>query len=124
MVAWQAFLAGMALSAVVVALLLFRRERDIRMLAVNQSRRVLKGQAAEQIAPMLPEFAFLPSDARFLGHPVDYVVFDGLSEGDDVEIVLVEVKSGNARMNDNERRIRDAVDAGRVRFEVVRVDVG
>jgi len=45
--------------------------------SVNTSRAVLKGKMAEQLAPILPEFQYLPSDAKFLGDPVDYVVFDG-----------------------------------------------
>ena len=34
---------------------------------------------AEQMAPLLPGFAYLPADARFLGDPIDYVIFDGYS---------------------------------------------
>ena len=45
----------------------------------------------------------------------------GYGDGDDVEIVLVEVKTGRAKLTPDERRIQDAVAAGRVRFEVVRL---
>ena len=44
--------------------------------SANQSRAVLKGKLAEQIAPLLPGFNYWPSDSRFLGDPVDYFVFD------------------------------------------------
>lgn len=121
MLPWQAFLAGAAASAVVMAWLLFRRARSIRQAALAASRRVLKGLAAEQLAPLVPGFAFLPADARFLGHPVDYVVFDGYGDGDDVEIVLVEVKTGRAGLSEGEARIRAAVEQGRVRFQVLRL---
>ena len=33
--------------------------------SVNTSRAVLKGKMAEQLAPLLPEFQYLPSDAKF-----------------------------------------------------------
>lgn len=41
------------------------------------------GQIAQQLAPLLPGFceSFNPKDARFLGHPIDFVIFDGLEEG-------------------------------------------
>lgn len=82
---------------------------------------MLHGLAAEQLAPFLPGFNYLPSDARFLGSPIDYVVFDGLADGDDVEIVLLEVKTGGAHLSERERRVRRAVDEGRVRYEVLRL---
>jgi predicted Holliday junction resolvase-like endonuclease len=33
--------------------------------SVNTSRAVLKGKMAEQLAPIMPEFRYLPSDAKF-----------------------------------------------------------
>ena len=97
-------------------------KRRVRREALGQSRATLKGQLVEQLLPLLPDFEFDARDARFLGAPIDYVVFDGYSEGADVEVVLVEVKTGNARLSDGEKRIREAIRKGRVRFEVVRVD--
>lgn len=86
-----------------------------------RSRGTRGGKAAEQLAPLLPGFAdrFDPQDARFLGAPVDYVVFDGLAEGELREVVLVEVKTGRGRLNANERAVRDAVLQGRINYEVL-----
>ncbi len=93
-----------------------------------QSRAVLKGKLAEQLAPLLPGFAYLPADARFLGDPIDYVVFDGYTEvkdnggnGEALEIVLLDIKQGKSMLTTGQRRIAEAVAAGRVRFETVRV---
>ncbi len=97
--------------------------------SVNTSRAVLKGKMAEQFAPILPEFQYLPSDAKFLGDPVDYVVFDGytdLRDGqgkvDDVEIVLIDIKSGGARLTKGQQAIAQAIQQGRIRFETIRID--
>ncbi len=107
-----------------------RREAIIeaRRESTEQSRAVLKGKLAEQIAPLLPGFAYLPADARFLGDPVDYVVFSGYSEvkdnganGDALEVVILDIKKGQAGLTKGQRRIAEAIAAGRVRFEVVRV---
>ncbi len=98
-----------------------------RRQGAEQSRAVLKGKMAEQIAPLLPGFAYWPADARFLGDPVDYVVFDGysaLKDGDvegDLEIVILDIKQGKSMLTEGQRQIAKAVEAGRVRFEVVRV---
>ena len=89
--------------------------------ALTRSRRVLKGQAAEQLAPLTGDFPYLANDARFLGSPIDYVVFDGLSDSDQVEVIFVEVKSGAAKLSDRERRVRDAIRKGRVRWTELRM---
>ena len=97
--------------------------------SVNTSRAVLKGKMAQQFAPILPEYQYLPSDAKFLGDPVDYVVFDGytdLRDGqgkvDDVEIVLIDIKSGGARLTKGQQAIAQAIQQGRIRFETIRID--
>ena len=97
--------------------------------SVNTSRAVLKGKMAEQLAPIMPEFRYLPSDAKFMGDPIDYVVFDGYSEfrdGDglpeDIEVVLIDIKSGGARLTKGQQAIAQAIREGRVRFETIRID--
>ena len=115
------FLVGAALSAVIVAGLLLQRASTIRAGAVTMSRAVLRGQAAEQMMPFVDGFPFDPNDARFLGHPLDYVIFDGLGGDGDVSVVFVEVKTGGARLSAREKRVRQAIEAGRVRFEIVRL---
>lgn len=88
----------------------------------KQSRAVLKGQINEQIAPFLPGFPFNPSDARFIGKPVDMLIFDGISNGELERVVFLEIKSGrHKRLTDNERMIRDAVIEGRVEFEIFEI---
>lgn len=96
---------------------------DARRDAAKRSRSVLGGRASEQLVPLVPEFCerFDPSEARFLGAPIDYVVFDGLGSGELREVVLVEVKTGGSKLNANERAVRRAVAEGRVRFELLRL---
>lgn len=97
--------------------------------SVNTSRAVLKGKMAEQLAPILPEFTYLPSDAKFLGDPIDYVVFDGYSQfrdgegrAEDIDVVFIDIKSGGARLTKGQQAIAQAIAAGRVRFETIRID--
>ena len=71
----------------------------------------------EQVAPFLPDFPCNPADARFIGKPVDFIAFAGLSEKDSVdEVLLIEVKTGRSELNAREKEIRRAVNEGRVRY--------
>jgi predicted Holliday junction resolvase-like endonuclease len=90
----------------------------------TRSRSVLSGKVQEQLAPLFPEFfaQFNPCDARFIGSPFDYLVLDGLDNGERVErVVFVEVKSGNSQVNRRERLVRDAIQAGRVEYQLLRL---
>jgi predicted Holliday junction resolvase-like endonuclease len=71
--------------------------------------------------PYWPQFPFVARDARFLGSPVDFVVFDGLSESAVRRVVFVEVKTGDARVSVREQGIRDAVNRGAVEWMELRV---
>ena len=97
---------------------------DILKDSVNRSRSTLKGRISEQMAPFLPEFPFSSADARFIGNPIDFVVFDGYTsvkddQGDMINIVLVEVKKGKGRLTREETLIRKAVEEGRVSWQTI-----
>jgi predicted Holliday junction resolvase-like endonuclease len=96
--------------------------------ALSKARAVLKGKIGEQLAPLLPEFLkyYTPSEARFLGTPIDYVIFKNLSKvetGEPLEIILLDVKTGGATLNSTQKKIKSAVEEGRVKFHPLHVDV-
>ena len=91
--------------------------------AKKRSRAVSKGLMLESICPYLPDFKHHPRDARFLGDPIDFVVFQGLFPTKKVnELTVIEVKSGNSRMNETEESIKKAIDKGKVSFELIRIE--
>ena len=116
---------GIAIGAVVALLCVLAVApyyiRRFRKDAIQQSRAVTRGQIYEQLVPYLPDFQFNPKDAQFLGRPVDFVVFDGLDQGEVRRIVFVEVKTGVSTLTTRERRVRDAIRAGRVEWQELRV---
>ena len=142
-----AAVAAAALLAVVLVLVIWLAERrrdqariqqlledrdrslaEARRESVERSRSTLKGRIAEQMAPLLPGFRYAPADARFLGDPVDYVVFSGYTGMRDadagsggMEVVLLEVKQGGSVLSPSQKAIAACVEEGRVRFEVCRV---
>ncbi len=92
----------------------------IRREAVVQSRAVLGGKFVEQLAPYLPQFSYDPTEARFIGSPIDLIVFPGLATGEPQEIVIMEIKSGkNYQLTPQERKIRQLVEDGMVRWELI-----
>jgi predicted Holliday junction resolvase-like endonuclease len=97
---------------------------EIRKDSVNRSRSTLKGRISEQMAPLLPEFTYSPADARFIGNPIDFVVFDGYTKakdekGDAISVVLVEIKKGKGKLTREESLIKKAVEEGRVSWRTI-----
>lgn len=104
----------------------FRNQCDKKKLrkdAVKRSKAVINGQVAEQIAPFLPDFPANPSDARFIGKPVDFIVFSGLSENERIdEILFVEVKTGKSLLSEREKEVKKAIEKGNVRYVEYRIN--
>ena len=89
--------------------------------AIAKSRAVLGGQFSENLAPYLPDFAYKPTECRFLGKPTDFIVFKGMDEKKIDEVIFVEVKSGDAKLNSQEKNLKKAIDEKRVKFEEYRI---
>ena len=98
-----------------------RYTRAIREDAVQRSLAVTAGKVHEQLVPYLPEFGFNPKDARFLGSPVDLVVFDGLSAGEVQRVVFLEVKTGGALLTEREMQVRAVIEARQVAWVELRL---
>lgn len=117
-------LAGLAIGAFLTFLgaLLWKATytRAIRRDAIGRSQATIAGMVHEQLLPILPDFPFNPKDARFLGSPVDLVIFDGLDAGQLQRIVFLEVKTGGAGLTARERQLRDVVRAGKVSWQEMR----
>ena len=97
---------------------------EIREDAIKQSRSVLSGQFSEQIAPYLPDFPFKPTEARFIGKPIDFVVFKGMDEKQIKEIVFVEVKSGKSSLSEVEKSLKSAIEDKHVSWREYKVPDG
>ena len=102
--------------------------------AVDTSRSSLKGKISEQMSPLFPEFysKYEPSDARFLGSPIDFVIFRNMSKFDKktkdeenpIEVVLLDIKTGKyAGLNPLQKSIKKAVEEKRVSFDVIEPNI-
>ena len=102
-------------------------------LSLNQQRSSVKGKINEQVAPFMPEFSekYAASDARFLGSPIDFVIFKNMSKFDKttkdeknpIEVVLVDIKTGKSkRLTNLEKAIKIACEEGRVSFDKIDIE--
>lgn len=96
-------------------------EERIRADAIKRSTAVVAGQVTEHLIPHMGLFPYNPKDARFLGAPVDLIVFEGMSEGDVRQVIFLEVKTNSSTLSTRERRIRDAIVEGRVAWQELRI---
>ena len=113
---------GIVLASLYFVIWKLRYSAAIRENAVQRSLAVTAGKVHEQLVPYLPEFGFNPKDARFLGSPVDLVVFDGLAAGDVKRVVFLEVKTGGALLTARERQVRDVIEAREVAWAELRLN--
>ena len=96
-------------------------EASIREDAIKRSGAVIAGKISEHLAPYMPGFAYNARDVRFIGSPVDLVVFDGLSENALRRIVFVEIKTGASTLSTRERDVRDAILLKQIEWQEFRL---
>lgn len=94
---------------------------EIRKDAISQSRAILAGQFSEQLAPYLPDFPYKPTEVRFIGKPIDFLVFKGMDDKNINEVVFVEVKSASSRITEVEKSLKNAIEAKKVLWREYRV---
>ena len=95
---------------------------ELRQDAIDRSRANLGGQFAEQLAPYFPDFPYSPNELRWLGKPIDYVVFRGMDHNDLQEIVFLEIKSGKAQLNEHQRQVKKLLGEKKVSWAEYRVE--
>jgi len=94
---------------------------ETRKDAIRRSRSVIEGQVVEQLVPHFPEWKYVPSEARFLASPLDYVVFSGLSKDNVKEIIFVEVKTNKSQVTKRQKSVREAIKNGKVKYELLEI---
>lgn len=103
-------------------------EARIRKDANNRQRNTMRGQGLEQLAPLTLFNTYVGDDFRWMGNPVDYLIIDGLADVTDGvteeirDIMLIDVKTGKADLSKVQRRIRDAVVAGKFSFAIYNIE--
>jgi predicted Holliday junction resolvase-like endonuclease len=107
--------------------ILAQKIKEARQDTIKRSRSVLRGQASEHLAPFVIKDTN-PKDYRFIGNPIDYICFDGLSDIIDktsneiISVKFIDIKTGKSSLTKTQRKIRDAIKENKVTFEVINLD--
>ena len=91
------------------------KEKNAKVLSQRKSSEVRLGKIGENMAPFFTDWPYDPNGFRFLGNPIDGIQFN------DDEIVLVEIKTGKARLTNSQKRAKELVKEGKVKFATFRV---
>ena len=89
-------------------------DRYNQLLNTKRSENVKHGQTWEQFVPFAKDFPFAKEDFKFLGKPVDGIVF-----GED-KISFVEIKTGSSGLNAKQKQVRDLVNDKKVEWKEIR----
>ncbi len=89
--------------------------------AILRSRAVIGGHFSEQLSPYLPNFPYNPNECRFIGKPIDLIVFKGMDEKDITEVKFIEIKSGDAKLSSVEKKLKEAIENKNVSWEEYRI---
>ena len=93
----------------------FQEGQYAKLMSQKKSSETRVGLITEQIAPFLADYPLNPSNARFIGSPIDIISFDS------DKITFIEVKSGHSQLTKRQRQIRDMVKEGKVEFLTYRI---
>ena len=120
------YILGGMLSTVIIAilgLLWFRandtaskyKEKYERELHFRKSSEVRLGKIGENLAPFLTDWPWSPGRFRFLGNPVDGIQFN------DDAVVFVEIKTGGGRLSRTQKKVKNLIKEGKVRFVTFKI---
>ena len=94
-----------------------KRKLNIPKKSEVGAKAVNLGFLLERLAPTLDGFTFNKNDCRSMFDPIDYVIFEGLSEKQKVDkIVFVDIKTGSARLTSKQKKIKQVVEDKKVEF--------
>jgi predicted Holliday junction resolvase-like endonuclease len=107
-----AFIATVSVSVVVIRSLL---KDGSQLRSKIRSMSTKHGMMAEQFLPYYKDFPGDPQKFKFLGAPVDGILFE------EDKIVIIEFKTGKSQLSATQRKIRKLIKEGKVYFKEIRM---
>ena len=95
---------------------------------VQKSKEVIRGKVTEELLPLFPGFPYQLSDCKFFGSPIDYIVFQNMSNyrdginKDEVNIIIADVKNNTSGNTPVQNQIKKAILENRISFETWQID--
>lgn len=91
---------------------LYREERSAKMSAA-----VKHGKTFEQLIPLSEGFPGNPRGFRFLGDPIDGILFE--EDG----VTFIEFKTGGSALTEGQKKIKSLIEDNKVEWKEIRTDV-
>ena len=76
----------------------------------KSSQSVKYGKMTEQFIPFIKDFPFNSENFRFLGSPIDGVIFE------EDKIIFAEFKTASSQLSQKQRRLKDLVNSKKVEW--------
>lgn len=108
-------------AAIMLSIWKMEETKKIRKESVNKSMGANFGKITEHLLPFSDYLKdFNPRDMRFIGSPVDLMIFEGITAKKDIiNIHFVEIKTGSGQLSPKQRRIGNAIDNHRTYWKPI-----
>ena len=80
----------------------------------KKSKEVIHGKTWEQFVPFTSNFPYTKENFKFLGDPIDGIVFE------EDKIAIVEIKTGSSQLSPKQKKIKELISEGKVEFKELR----
>ena len=109
------FVLGIAIILFLVVLFLLSKLKTIEQrfseLKFSKSSQSVKyGKMTEQFIPFIKDFPFNSENFRFLGNPIDGVIFE------EDKIIFAEFKTASSQLSQKQRRLKELVESKKVEW--------
>ena len=93
-------------------------KENISVKSQRGAKAVNLGVILERLVLTFDNFNFNRNDCRSLFDPIDYVIFEGLTQKQKVEkIIFVDIKTGTARLTSTQRSVKSLIEDKKVEFK-------
>ena len=97
------------------------KEATLRERAIERGRNKVPLMVKNCLCPEFKELEYDPYDIKAIMDPVDFIVFDGLNQGKQVQSVTFLAKPTNPQMSEVTETIKTAVSKGSYDWKVARI---
>jgi predicted Holliday junction resolvase-like endonuclease len=98
-----------------------KREREVRADAIKRSTRTIIGKTLEKLVPFMKNFPYDAQDIRWIGDPIDWIIFNGYASGKLNKIIFCEIKSGESKLTPLQKKIKDIVKKKKVEWNEIKI---
>jgi Predicted secreted endonuclease distantly related to archaeal Holliday junction resolvase len=97
------------------------KEAELREKAIERGRNKVPVMVKNCLCPEFKKLEYDPYDIKAIMDPVDFIVFDGLNQGKQVQSVTFLAKPTNSQMCEVTKTIKTAVSKGSYDWKVARI---